>query len=167
MYYLCTYIQVFTNVNHTHAHNSLSTPSFVCIQDSISDERDEFQGLVLAVLQEEIVPKFKIVRGIQPLSAIVKDILKKSVTELCSNLNWLTSISSKQGFYWRIVATLTSQIPVTVDSFGWIHDYDYLINQLCNIYKCCCNGQMIPGPEERMYQDQLPLMITQDKYIRM
>ena len=145
-------------------HNSSSILSFVCIQGSISDERDEFQGLVLAVLQEEIVPEFKILRSKQSLSATVKCVLTKSVTELCTNLNWLTSISPKQGFYWRIVTTLSSQIPVTVDSFSWIENYDYLIKLLCDIYKCYQRSQ---GPEEKILQDQLPLMITQDKYIRM
>lgn len=134
------------------------------IQDSISDERNEFQGLVLAVLQDEIVPEFKILRGKQSPSATVKYVLTKSVTELCKNLNWLTSVSPKQAFYWRIVTTLSSQIPVTADSFSWIEYYDYLINKLCNIYKYY---RSIQGPEEKILQDQLPLIISQDKCIRM
>ena len=122
---------------------------------------------MLEVLQKEVVPEFKILQGEMSVSdPIVKDVLTRSVTELCRNLNWLTALSPKQGFYWGIVATFSSKIPVTVDSFSWIQDYDYLINQLCHIYKSYCNGQGIRGQEEKLLQDQLPPTIIHCNNIR-
>ena len=156
--WLCIYVHTDDFKYHsqpicsTYTHNLLSAPHFLCMcaQNSISEERDEFQGLVLAVLQKEVVPEFKILRGELSLSdPTVEEVLTKSVTELCGNLNCLTALSPKQGFYWGIVATFSSKIPVTVDRFSWIQDYHYLINQLCHIYKSYCNGQGIRTQEEK------------------
>ena len=137
------------------------------LQESISSERDEFQALVLAVLQKEVVPKLKMLQGKESLSdATVKGVLTKSVTELCKNLNWLTSLSPKQGFCWGIVATCSSKIPVREDSLLWLQDYDYLINQLCHVYKAYCNGQELRGEEERLLKDELPANVKHYDDIR-
>lgn len=133
----------------------------------ISSARDEFQGLVLAVLQKEVVPEFKILQGEESLSnAAVQGILKSSVTELCRNLNWLTSLSPKQGLCWGIVATFCSKIPVKVESLNWIQDYEYLLHQLCHIYKAYCNGQGIRGEEQRRLKEDLPLDVRHYPDIR-
>lgn len=121
----------------------------------------------MAVLQKEVVPEFKTLQGEQSLSnATVKDVLTKSVTELCKNLNWLTSLTPKQGFCWGIVATCSSKVPVKADSFDWIQDYDYLMNQLCHIYKAYCNGQGMRGEEEKLLKDELAPNITHYDDIR-
>ena len=130
---------------------------FLLLQESISNERDEFQGLVLAVLQKEVVPEFKMLQGeVSIPDTTVRNVLTKSVTELCRNLNWLTSLTPKQGFCWGIVATCSAKIPVRVDSLLWLQDYDYLINQLCHIYKAYCNGLELRGEDERRLKDELP-----------
>ena len=134
------------------------------IQESISEERDEFQGLVLAVLQKEVVPDFRILRGELSFSdPTVECVVTNSVTELCRDPIRVTCLSPKQTFYWGIVATFSSKIPVTVESFSWIQDYNYLINQLCHIYKFYCNEQGIPEQKEK----QFPPFITDSNDIKM
>ena len=142
--------------------------SIIHVQDSISSERDEFQGLVLTILKKEVVPEFKILQGEETLpNTAVKNVLVKSITELVRNLNWLTALTPKQEFCWGIVATVCSKIPVKADSLGWVQDYDYVMSQLCHIYKAYCNGQGLRGEEERRLKDELPANIRHYDDIRM
>ena len=136
-------------------------------QDSIAVERDEFQGLVLDVLKKEIVPEFKVLQGEESLSnAAITNIIKKSVTELCRNLEWLTTVSPKQGFCWGIVASCCCKVPVRKDSLEWVQDYDYLINQLCHIYKVYCTGQGMRAEEDRRLKEELPKELLHDDDIK-
>ena len=131
------------------------------IQKSITEERDEFQQIVLSVVQKEVVPEFKTLQGKEALtSTMLNEVLKISVTELCRNLSWLTSLTAKQGFCWGIVATCCAKITLTADSFDWVHDYQFLISQLGHVYKAYCNGEGIRGEDEKLLKDQLPPNIT-------
>ena len=140
----------------------------VCIrQDSITAERDEFQGLVLDVLKKEVIPEFKVLRGEESLSnATIANIIKKSVTELVRNLDWLTGVSPKQSFCWGIVASCCCKVPVRRESLEWVQDYDYLINQLCHIYKAYCTGQGMRGEENRRLKEELPKEVQHDDDIK-
>ena len=123
---------------------------------------------MLSVLQKEVVPEFKILQGEESLPNVaVQEILKSSVTELCRTLDWLTSLSPKQGFCWGIIATFCSKIPVKVESLGWIQDYDYLLSQLCHIYKAYCNGREIRGEEEKRLKEELPVDVRHYDDVRM
>ena len=140
----------------------------VCIrQDSITAERDEFQGLVLDVLKKEVIPEFKVLRGEESLSnATIANIIKKSVTELVRNLDWLTGVSPKQSFCWGIVASCCCKVPVGRESLEWVQDYDYFINQLCHIYNAYCTGQGMRGEEDRRFKEELPKEVQHDDDIK-
>ena len=137
-------------------------------QKCISSERDEFHSLVFAVVHKAVVPEVKMLQGEESLSdASVKDVLTKSVTELCTNLNWLTSLTPKQGFCWGIVAACSAKIPVRVDSLLWLQDYNYLMNQLCHIYKAYCSAMNLQGAGQTLLKDEFPANVRQYNDIRM
>ena len=114
-----------------------------------------------------MIPEFKVLQGEESLpDATVMNIVTRSVTELCKNLGWLTSVSPKQGFCWGIVATCCSKIPVRRDSLEWIQDYDYLINQLCHVYKAFCTGQGMRAEEDRRLKEELPKQVLHDEDVK-
>lgn len=136
------------------------------MQDSITAERDEFQGLVLDVLKKEVVPEFKVLQGEESLSnAAITSIIKKSVTDLCRNLEWLTAVSPKQSFCWGIVASCCSKVPVRKENLEWVQDYDYLINHLCHVYKAFCTGQEMRAEEDRRLKE-LPKKVLHNEDIK-
>ena len=133
----------------------------------MTPERDEFQGLVLDVLKKEVVPEFKLLQGEATLrDPTVMAIISKSVTELFGNLSWLSDPTPKQRFCWGIVATCCSKVPVRRETLIWIQDYDYLINQLCHIYKAYCTGQGLKGEENKRLGQELPPGISHNDDIR-
>ena len=137
------------------------------LQKSISSERNEFRGLVLAVLQKEVVPELKILQGEESLSnEAVSAILTESVKELFKDISWLSGLSPRQGFCWGIVAAFCSKIPINAEDLGWIQDYDFTISHLCHIYKAYCNTMGLRGEDERRLKDQLPPSITHYDDIR-
>ena len=126
------------------------------LQEHISSKRHEFQSLVLAVVSKEVVPEFKMLQGDESLlDTTMNELLTISVTELCTNINWFTSLTPKQGFCWGIVATCSAKIPVKVDSLLWLQNYHYLINQLCHIFEAYCSDQGL-REDERLLKDDLP-----------
>ena len=105
----------------------------------------------MAAVLKEVVPEFKMLSF---KDTAVNELLTKSVTELCANVNWVTSLTSKQGFCWEIVATCTAKIPVE-DSLLWLQNYYSPIIQLCHIYEAYCSGQAL-REDERLLKDDLP-----------
>ena len=122
---------------------------------------------MLDVLKKEVVPEFKVLQGEKSLpNSTVTAIITKSVTVLCQNLNWLSDLTPKQGFCWGIVATCCSKVPVRMESLLWVQDFDYLINQLCHVYKAYCIGQGMRGEEGRRLKEELPPEIRHNDDIR-
>lgn len=134
------------------------------IQKSISEEQDEFQQIVLSVVQKEVVPEFKTLKGKNALTnSPMNRVLKISVTELCTNCNWLTSPTAKQGFCWGVVATCCSMIALDEESFEWTFNYKFLISQLGLIYKAYCDGEGLQGEDEMLLREQFaPTVIFND-----
>ena len=123
---------------------------------------------MLTVLKKEVVPEFKVLQGGESLStAAVTNILTKTVDELVQTLNWLTALTPKQGFFWGIVATFCSKIPVKVDSLVWIQDYDYVMSQLLCIYEAYCTGRGSCGDKEKHLKAELPVNLRHYDDIRM
>ncbi|CAI8048116.1 hypothetical protein GBAR_LOCUS26574, partial [Geodia barretti] len=72
----------------------------------------------------------------------------------------------KQSFCWGIVASCCCKVPVRRESLEWVQDYDYLINQLCHIYKAYCTGQGMRGEEDRRLKEELPKEVQHDDDIK-
>ena len=128
------------------------------LQGSITSERYEFQALVLDVLKKEVVPELKALQ----VSSID---IRKCVTELCQNLDWLTVISPKQGFCWGVVAGCCSKVPVRKESLKCVQDYTHIILRLCSIYGAYCNSQGIVVEEGGQIKQGLPKSVQHNEDI--
>jgi len=113
-------------------------------QVAISDRHDEFQQLVLEVLQKEVVPEIKNLEGDKTISSIY-GVLDVTVTTLCRDLSWLQILTMKQQFCWGIIASCCETIPVAKEQLQWIHSYEFLITTLGNIYNSYCAGKKLPA----------------------
>ena len=116
----------------------------------MSDQRNEFQLLVLNMLCVELVPEP--LRG-RKVDVKFKALLLKSVSllnqDLC-RLGRLTSISTKQEFCWGVLATCCSKIIISKDNLYWVEDYSALIRDvdLGLIFKTCGEKGIIKLPDQ-------------------
>lgn len=121
-------------------------------QDSISDERDEFQLLVLDVLCCEVVPELKTTHH-EGVDNNFRTLLNKSVHLLKYNLNWLTTLSAKQRFCWGILATCCSKISISTQNFNWVHLYTSIFSndmKLGVVFCTYCTGKSLPTDQCNM-----------------
>ena len=90
------------------------------------------------MVQKEVVPEFKDLRGEKAISSPSYDALHVTVDTLCKDLTWLQTLTTKQQFCWCIVASCCGEIPVSEEQFDWIHLYRVLITHLGSIYNSYC-----------------------------
>ena len=103
-------------------------------QDAISDQQDEFQLLVLMVVEKEVVPDFQILQEKSIYSSSMHSALHLIVTTLCMDFTWLQPPSIKQQFCWGIVTSCCGKIPITKGHFMWAYLYNSAITCLAGIY---------------------------------
>ena len=113
-------------------------------QAAISDQRDEFQQLVLEVVRREVVPEIKDLQGEKTIPSPLYGVLHVTVTTLCRDLSWLQTLTTEQQFCWGIIASCCEKIPVAKEQFAWVHLYKYLITHLGYIYNSYCAGKKLP-----------------------
>ena len=121
----------------------LSLPS-LSSQAAISDRRDEFQQLVLEVVQREVVPEVKDLQGQTTIPSPLYGVLHVAVTTLCRDLSWLQALTTKQRFCWDFIASCCKKIPVAKEQFDWVRSYKYLITHLGYIYDSYRAGKKLP-----------------------
>ena len=126
------------------------------MQSSISEKRDDFQQLVLDVLQRAVVPELRAVSG-GKMDSNFKQLITETVRFLRGNLSWLTSLSAKQRFCWGILSTCCSKIAIANDHFEWVHHYStiFVDLQLGLVYTTYCTGKKLSN-EDRIITSQLP-----------
>lgn len=124
------------------------------MQGSISDKRDDFQQLVLDVLRREVVPEMRSIH----MDTNFRTLLNESVRSLKSNLNWLTSLSTKQRFCWGILTTCCSKINISMENFDWSHHYSSIFPndlKLGVVFSTYCTGRKLPN-DQRIIATHLP-----------
>ena len=99
-------------------------PRVVYVQLSISNQKEEFQGLILDVLHRELVPD---ITSITQGNENFKTLLSESIKLLKNDMKWLTSLSNKQRFCWGFLATCCSKIIVSTENTDWA-------NHFCTIF---------------------------------
>eukprot|EP00731_Ephydatia_muelleri_P026808 Em0018g908a len=121
---------------------------------SISEQLDDFQQLILTVLQKEVIPE---VRVLQSGEHSAQEVLSTASTKLQKDLSWIQALNPQQTFCWGIVAACCQKTStsITTDSFDWVHSCDYIVSQLGQIYVFYCNGKKLPE-SERILSDPLP-----------
>ena len=146
---------------HTRKHACTYTCTYACThtqhtQTSISEQRDEFQQLILNVLQREVIPEFKVLKDIDSDAAEnFRFVLQEAVGHLCKDLDWLQALTTKQKFCWGIVAACCSKIFVSIENFEWVHSYDKVMVKLGRIYFTYCNGKKL-ADEKKIITAGLP-----------
>ena len=117
---------------------SIFSPS-ISSQDAISDQRDEFQQLVLIVVQREVIPDFKALQ-VQKFvsSSSLCSALWEVVNTLCKDLTCFQASTSKQNFCWGIITSCCEKIPICNEHFEWVYLYKSVITCLGKIYISYC-----------------------------
>ena len=113
-------------------------------QDAISNQQDEFQQLVLMVVEKEVVPGFQTLQEGSVSSSPMYSVLQLIVTTLCKDFTWLQAPSIKQQFCWSIVTSCCVKIPITKEDFMWAYLYNSAITCLADIYNSYCKWKVIP-----------------------
>ena len=130
-------------------------------QCAISDQRDEFQQLVLAVVQREVVPEFKALQGQKSMSSGPLDsVLHETITALCSDLTWMQALTTKQQLRWGIVASCCGKILITKEHLDWVHLYEFAIECLGSIYNSYCKRKKLQEDRCLLSADGLPKEIA-------
>ena len=113
------------------------------MQGAISNQRDEFQQLVLEVVEKEVIPDFRALQEKSVSYCPMYSVLQLIVTTLCKDLSWLQTLSLKQQFCWDIVTSCCGKIPITKEHFMWAYLYNSAITCLAGIYNSYCkwNGK--------------------------
>ena len=124
-----------------HTPKTVLFPFSALSQAAISNQRDEFQQLVLGVVQREVVPEIK---EDQFKNGPLCSVLREVVTTLSDDLSWLQATTIKQNFYWGIVASCCEKIPITTKNFEWFHLYESVITCLGSIYNSYCTEKNLP-----------------------
>ena len=128
-------------------------------QAAISDQRDEFQQLVLEVVLREVVPEVKDLQR-DTISSPFYGVLHVTVTTLCKDLSWLKALTPKQRFCWGIIASCCGKIPVTKEQFDWVQSYRFVITHLGYIYNSYCAGKKLPEEKRLLLAEGFSNEIT-------
>ena len=112
--------------------------------------------LVLDVLCREVVPDLRTHMG-QELDPNFKNLMQEIIHLLKGDLNWLTSLSTKQHFCWSILATCCFKMVVNKDNLEWVHLYGSVITslELGLVFHSYCTSKKL-SPEERVIINELP-----------
>ena len=116
----------------------------------MSDQRNEFQWLVLEMLCVELVPKSLRGRIVDvKFKALLSDSISLLNQDLCQ-LGQLISISTKQEFCWGVLSTYCSKIIISNDNLYWVEDYSALIQDvdLGLIFKTCRENDIAKLPDQ-------------------
>lgn len=122
-------------------------------QDAISNQQDEFQQLVLMVVEKEVVPGFQTLQEGSVSSSPMYSVLQLIVTTLCKDFTWLQAPSIKQQFCWGIVTSCCDKISITEEHFMWAYQYNSAITCLAGIYDLYCKWKGKPKSAEGCSQD--------------
>ena len=133
-------------------------PSFS--KDAISDQQDEFQQLVLTVIQMEMVPERKVLQEEKFTTSPLYTVLREIVTMLGRDISWLQSTTTKQKFWWGIIASCYEKIAITKEQFEWVQLYESVITCVGEIYCLCYNNKQLQGEKCLLSADGFPQEIA-------
>ena len=130
-------------------------------QHTISDQRDDFQQLVLMIVQREVIPEFKALQGNTFVTGSpLYSVLHETVVTLAQNLSWLQALTMKQDFYWGIIASCCEKIPITEEEFEWVDSYESAIACLGGVYRSYCEKKKFPRDKCLLCTEDFPQEIT-------
>ena len=113
------------------------------MQASISEEHDDFQQLILGVLQKEVIPELKGIDTARAAGSNFQVVLQAAVNTLCKNLTWIKDLTTKQKFCWGLVAACCSKINIAQENLDWVHNYDKLLQQVGYVFYVYCSGRKL------------------------
>ena len=135
-------------------------------QGAISDQQDEFQQLVLSVIQREVIPGVKALQENFIFSCPLYSVIRVIVTTLSQDHSWLQSLSLKQEFHWGIIASCCEKIPITGKHFEWVHLFKSVVMRLCHVYSSYCHGKGLPEDKCLLSAKNFPQEITHSEHIK-
>ena len=133
-------------------------PSFS--KDAISDQQDEFQQLVLTVIQMEMVPESKGLQEEKFTTSPLYTVLREIVTMLGRDISWLQSLTTKQNFCWGIIASCYEKIAITKEQFEWVQLYESVITCVGEIYHLCYHYEQLQEEKCLLSADGFPQEIA-------
>ena len=134
-------------------------------QAAISDQEDDFQLMVLAVVQRAVVQR-EVISGFKDVFSPLHSVLDLTVTPLCKDLSWLQSPTKKQSFCWGIVASFCQSFPIAKKRFEWVHSYAPVITCLGSIYMSYCMWKKLPEDKCLLSADEYPQEIVHSEHIK-
>ena len=87
------------------------------------------------------------------------------VTSLSQDLSWLQTLTTRQSFYWGIIATCCEKIPITEKHFDWVYLYESAIRNLGLIYNSYCKEKELRPDKCLLSTDGFPQLSAHSKHI--
>ena len=108
----------------------------------------------------EVVPESKVLQEEKLTTSPLYIMLHEIVITLCMDLSWLQSLTTRQIFYWGIIASCYEKIPITEEQFEWVQLYKYVIICVGKIYNLCCEYKKLQKDKCLLSADGFPQEIT-------
>ena len=86
--------------------------------------------------------------------------LNEIVITLCMDLQWLQSLTTRQIFYWGIIASCCEKIPIAKEQFACVQLYGSAISCVGKIYNLYCQWKELPEDKCLLSGDGFPQEIT-------
>ena len=106
------------------------------------------------MLHQEVIPEFKALQELETNNETTgrnfRAILKYSIDFLRKDLKWLDTHSAKPAFCWGLVSSCCSRIHVAFKNFDWLHNYSFVISELCKIFNTYCTGYKLTESQSIM-----------------
>ena len=121
---------------------------FLLLQNSLSDERNDLQLIVVDVLSHELVPELDSQASQnKELVTNFKPALKQSLQVLTGSTSFLTDTSSsmKRRLSWGVVGTCCTRISATMDNFDWACHHSSVIKDLGQVFGQYCAEKDLIG----------------------
>lgn len=133
------------------------------LQASISEEQDDFQQLILGVLQKEFIPESKVLHNIDKAAGTnFQVVLQGAVNTLCKDLTWTRSLTMKQKFCWGLVAACCSKIKISREDLDWVHSYGKLLQLVGYVFNVYCSGRKLMGIIIEQLPQEIETSLSED-----
>ena len=108
----------------------------------------------------EVVPERKVLQGEKFITSPLYYVLDEIVCILFTDLSWLQSLTTKQIFYWGIIASCCEKIPIAKEQFACVQLYGSTISCVGQIYNMYCQCKELQEDKCLLSGDGFPQEIT-------
>ena len=121
----------------------------------MSEEHDDFQQLIVSMLQKEIIPEFQAVRTGAVVGFKFQSVLEGAVKTLVRGLSLQQELTTKHKLCWSLVAACCSKVNIARENLDWLCNHGSVLEMGGHIYTVYCSIRMLTEDQCNIIE-QLP-----------